>query len=110
MNRAERIAALETEAERLKERLDVMNAQIAGDQDAWLHLALKMPETVAEVYVDKVLAEARQHSLALTTVVKTLESLKDEGAGQQESAEDELVKRRKARDAARSSAQPDAVL
>jgi hypothetical protein len=110
MTRAERIAALETEAVRLKERLDVMNAQIAGDQDAWLHLTLKMPDTVAEVYVDKVLAEARQHSLALATVVKTLESLKDEGAGQQASAEDELVKRRNARKAARSSVQPDAVL
>lgn len=110
MNRAERIAALETEAARLKERLDVMNAQIAGDQDAWLHLTLKMPETVAEVYVDKVLAEARQYSLALATVVKTLESLTDEGAGQQGSAEDDLLQRRKARDAARSAAQPNAVL
>jgi hypothetical protein len=87
-----------------------MNAQIAGDQDAWLHLTLKMPDTVAEVYVDKVLAEARQHSLALATVVKTLESLKDEGAGQRISAEDDLVERRKAREAARSSAHPNAVL
>jgi hypothetical protein len=95
MNREERIEHLRVEAERLRDRLNVMNAQIDGDQDAWLHLTTKMPDTVAEVYVDKVLAEARQHALAYATVVKTLESL--EGAAEQAPAvdvADEMAKRR----------------
>lgn len=103
MTRAERIAALELEAARLKERLDVMNAQIAGDQDAWLHIATKMPDTVAEVYVDKVLAEARQHSLAYATIVKTLESLAEERAPAGESVEDSLALKRAERDKRRAS-------
>lgn len=73
MTPAERRAALETEAVRLKARLDRLNAQIEGDQDAWLDITVRMPETVAEVTVDRVLAEARQYALALATIVKTLD-------------------------------------
>lgn len=75
MNRAERIAALELEAERLKARLDTLERQIAGDSDAWLQITTKVADTVAEVYVDKVLAEARQHALAYATVLSTLDRL-----------------------------------
>jgi hypothetical protein len=82
VNRKARILALETEAQRLKDRLDILNRQIEGDQDAWWRITTHMPETVAEVTVDKVLAEARQYALALATVAKTLDAL--EGAEQEE--------------------------
>lgn len=78
MNRRQRILALETEMDRLKERLDVMDRQIGGDQDAWWRITTNLPETVAEVTVDKVLAEARQTALALATVIKTLDALENE--------------------------------
>lgn len=68
-----RRAALETEAERIKKRLDRIHAQLEGDQDAWFHLAEKLPEGVAEVTVDKALAEARQQALALATIVRVLD-------------------------------------
>jgi hypothetical protein len=82
MNRQARLLALQTEAQRLKDRLDILNRQIEGDQDAWWSITTHMPETVAEVQVDKVLAEARQYALALATVVKTLDAL--EGAEQED--------------------------
>jgi hypothetical protein len=75
MERNARVLALKTELGRLKDRLDTMNRQIEGDADAWWHITTNMPETVAEVTVDKVLAEARQTALALATVVKTLDAL-----------------------------------
>jgi cell division septum initiation protein DivIVA len=75
MERNARVLALKTEASRLKERLDTMQRQIEGDQDAWWHITTNLPESVAEVVVDKVLAEARQTALALATVVKTLDAL-----------------------------------
>jgi len=75
MERNARVLALKTEAGRLKDRLDTMQRQLEGDQDAWWHITTNLPETVAEVTVDKVLAEARQTALALATVVKTLDAL-----------------------------------
>lgn len=81
MERNARVLALKTEATRLKERLDTMQRQIEGDQDAWWRITTNLPETVAEVTVDKVLAEARQTALALATVVKTLDALE---AGQEQ--------------------------
>ena len=80
MRRAQRIAALQTEVQRLKDRLDIMARQIEGDQDAWWHITTLLSETVAEVTVDKVLAEARQTALALATVIKTLDALEGEAA------------------------------
>lgn len=81
MERNARVLALKTEAARLKERLDTMQRQIEGDEDAWWHITTNLPETVAEVTVDKVLAEARQTALALATVIKTLDALE---AGQKQ--------------------------
>lgn len=83
MERNARVLALKTEAARLKDRLDVMNRQIEGDQDAWWQITTNLPETVAEVIVDKILAEARQTALALATVIKTLDALE---AGQEQSS------------------------
>jgi hypothetical protein len=100
VNRKARILALETEAQRLKDRLDILNRQIEGDQDAWWRITTNMPETVAEVQVDKVLAEARQYALALATVVKTLDALEgaeDESAAPVADAADEVRKRREAK-------------
>jgi len=105
MTRAERLAHLEVEAERLKERLDVLDRQIQGDPDAWLQIQLRMPDTVAEVFVDKLLAEARQQALAYATIVRTIEQLAGEqGAGNTVSPEDELEQRRREREAERQAA------
>jgi hypothetical protein len=80
VNPAERLAALEIEADRLKARLDTFARQIDGDQDAWLSIVEQMPPTVAEVVVDKVLAEARQTALAYNTVVRTLAQMQGTAA------------------------------
>lgn len=95
---AERIAALQVEAERLKARLDQFERQLSGDPDAWLRLVTLMPDTVAEVQVDKLLAEARQTALAYTTVVKTLVLLGD-GAAEVPAANplDEIQRKREDR-------------
>jgi len=97
MNRAARILALETEAQRLKDRLDILNRQIEGDEDAWWQITTNMPGDVATVEVRPVLAEARQYALALATVSKTLDAL--EGSEQAPAvpvadAADEVKKRR----------------
>ena len=103
MKHAAMIEALEIEADRIKERLDNLDRQIQGDPDAWLQIQLRMPDTVAEVYVDKALSEARQQALALATIAKSLASLAGEGEQEQEAnAEDELVKRRQEREAERA--------
>jgi hypothetical protein len=103
--RAERLAALEVEADRLKERLDVLDRQLQGDPDAWLQLTVRMPDTVAEVYVDKLLGEARQQALAYATLVRTIDQLAGEGGEEKpQSQEDDLVKRRQEREAARKAA------
>lgn len=78
MTPAERIAALELEADRTKERLDNLDRSLRGDPDAWLTLLERLPDTVAEIVVDKVLAEARQQALALATITKTLAGLSAE--------------------------------
>lgn len=98
MTPAERIAALQVEAERLKARLDQFERQLSGDPGAWLTLVTLMPDTVAEVQVDKVLAEARQTALAYTTVVKTLTLLGD-GVGEVPAANplDEIERKREDR-------------
>lgn len=98
MTPAERIAALQVEADRLKVRLDQFERQLSGDPDAWLQIVTLMPPTVAEVQVDKVLAEARQTALAYTTVVKTLTLLGD-GVGELPAANplDEIERKREER-------------
>jgi hypothetical protein len=97
VNRAARILALETEAQRLKDRLDILNRQIEGDVDAWWQITTNMPGDVATVEVRPVLAEARQYALALATVAKTLDALSDaeqEPAKPAADAADEVKKRR----------------
>lgn len=96
MTPAERRQALELEADRIKARLDRLNDQIKGEP-SWLDFAVNLPETVAEVTVDKVLAEARQQALALATIVKTLDGTAAKGgsvAGPGEDPSDEMRKKR----------------
>jgi hypothetical protein len=92
---AERVAALNLEADRLKARLDQFEKQISGDPDAWLSIVARMPDDVGEVVVDKLLTEARQTALAYTTVVKTLNLLGDgEAEAPKSDPVDEVRKRR----------------
>lgn len=108
MTPAERREALELEADRIKARLDQLNDQIKGEP-SWLDFAVNLPETVAEVVVDKLLAEARQQALALATIVKTLDGTAAKGgsvAGPGEDPADILAERR--REKAREAAQQEA--
>lgn len=73
MTPAERRAALETEAVRIKARLDQLDRNLSGDPDAWLSIVERMPDSVGEVTVDKALAEARQQALALAAIVRVLD-------------------------------------
>lgn len=73
MTPAERRAALELEFDRLKRRQDKLERTLQGEPDAWLDIVARMPSDVAEVTVDKVVAEARQGALAMATIVKTLD-------------------------------------
>ena len=98
----ERKRALEIECDRTKARLDKIEAYLAGDQDAWIAITVRLPETVAEVTVDKAIDSARQLALALATMTKTLATLGEESAPAV-SAEDDLAAARRAREAARRS-------
>src|ERR1044072_2171977 len=96
MDHAQRIHALQVEADRLKARLDQFDRQLRGDPDAWIEIVTRMPPTVAEVVVDRVLAEARQTALAYATVVKTLASLSEEAPNQNSGDPlDEIAKKRR---------------
>ena len=98
MTPAERRAALELEFDRLKQRQDRLAAALAGDPDAWLSIVERMPPTVAEVTIDKAVAEARQGALAMATIVKTLDGTAANGgsiAAPGQSPADEIQKRRK---------------
>lgn len=75
MTPAERIAALELEFDRLKERQDWLDKTLQGDPDAWIKIIERMPDHVGEVVIDKAVSEARQGALAMATVVKTLAQL-----------------------------------
>jgi hypothetical protein len=106
---ADRVAALESEFERLKERADKLDRILAGSEDEWLGIQEKLGGTVAEVTINAPLAEARQTALAMATINKTLESL---GVGQEastatEDPADALARRRKEKqeEAARGLAQ-----
>lgn len=104
MTRAERLAALEVEAGRVKERLDTLEAFIQGEQDAWIRITVNLPETVAEVTVDKALSEARQQALAYATICKTIVALTEEEAGEKAgSPESEFMRRQAEREASRQT-------
>lgn len=103
MTPAERIQALELEFERLKERADHLNRTLQGDPDAWISIIERLPDHVAEVTLDKPVAEARQNALAMATIVKTLVQLGEEAPATpeadplaviQQKSEDELAARR----------------
>lgn len=66
---------LAEEAVRITERLDNLDRSLRGDPDAWLDIVTRLPETVAEVVVDKLLSEVRQQGLALAAVLKALHAL-----------------------------------
>jgi hypothetical protein len=92
----ERRAALEVEAVRIKARLDELAKQIDGDPSAWLKIQERLGGDVAEVLIDKPLAEARQQATTLAAIVRALD-----GTATQESAGtpaadpgDDLAKRR----------------
>ena len=98
MTPAEMRAALVVEADRTKVRLDKLERYLAGDQDAWLEITVRLPETVAEVTVDKAIGEARQLALALATITKTLASLGEAEDVKPASEEDQLAAARKERE------------
>lgn len=107
MNAAERLAALEVEAERIKERLDHLNRYLTGHPDAWVEIINRLPAEVAEIVIDKALSEARQQALALATVTKTLATLQAEVAPARTGPDpaDEVKRKREEKLAAARAAQ-----
>jgi nitrogenase molybdenum-iron protein alpha/beta subunit len=98
MTPEERKRAIEVECDRTKARLDKIEAYLTGDQDAWIDITVRLPDTVAEVTVDKAIGEARQLALALATMTKTLATLGEEAAPAAASVEDALAAARKKRE------------
>ena len=84
MDQTQRIAALQVEFERLKERADHLDRLLQGHSDAWINIVRLMPSDVAEVTLDKPVAEARQTALAMATIVKALANLTSEEAKPEE--------------------------
>lgn len=83
MTPAERIAALQVEAGRIRARLDTLNAILAGSEDEWLGIQQSLNSEVATVTINAPLAEARQQALALATITKTLAALADIDEGKE---------------------------
>jgi len=73
---AERIQALQTEFDRLKERADYLDRMLQGNEDAWAGIRALIPDGV-ELVIDKLVGEARQNATAMATIAKTLVVLGD---------------------------------
>ena len=73
MTPEKRRAALELEAERIISRLGELAKDIDGDPDSWLGIQMNLGGDVAEVVINKPLAEARQQAATLAGIVRTLD-------------------------------------
>lgn len=73
MTPAERRAALELEAERIIGRLAELAKDIEGTSDSWLGIQERLGGDVAEVVINKPLAEARQQAATLAGIIRTLD-------------------------------------
>lgn len=97
MTPEQRREALQVEFERLKQRADYIDRMLQGHPDAWASLQAMLPDGT-ELVIDKAVSEGRQISLAMATVAKTLDALKDEApANPVADPLDELRKKRQAR-------------
>lgn len=88
--------ALVVEACRIADRLDKLDALLAGDAQSWIDLVESRgnPETL-EVVIDKPLAEARQQALALKQIFTELRQQRGVSSGEAGGDElDELAARR----------------
>lgn len=85
--------ALAEEACRMKHRLDTIEDLLTGGQE-WVDLLVKTPDTVAEVTVDKPIAEARQLALALGATLKTLAGMDAQATQAPADVADEVAERR----------------
>lgn len=98
MDATARRAALELEFERLKQRADTYERMLAGSEDEWLQVQIRLGGEVAEVTLDKTLAEARQNALAMATILRALDGAKVEAsAAPAADPSDEIGRRREAR-------------
>lgn len=109
MTPAERKSALELEFVRLKQRADWIDRQLQGHPGAWAHIIEVLPQHIGVVELDKVIAEGRATSLAMSSIAKTLSQLGGEEVQvsqedpiermQRQKEEDELATRRDAKSA-----------
>lgn len=99
VNAAQRLAALETEADRIKVRLDNLNRFLTGEPDAWFEIMQHMNPEVAEISINAPLAEARQQALALVAVTKAIAALMGEEKAPADTADpaDAVANKRKER-------------
>lgn len=92
--------ALAEEACRIKARLDRLDLLITGDEASWYDLRLEAANAdVAEVTINRPLAEARQQALALRAVLAELRAVqgKTEPAAPTVDAADDLAGKREAK-------------
>lgn len=88
-----------TEACRIVDRLDKLDSLITGDAESWIDIiATRADPEIAEVVINKPLAEARQQALVLKQLLAELRQVRAAGASDEEGGEDdELAARRAAR-------------
>lgn len=89
MTPEERVKALETEFERLKERQDALDRTLQGHPDVWIGLQRMVPSGT-ELVIDKAVSEARQGATAMAGILKTLTALT---AGEREVPQDDPLAR-----------------
>lgn len=73
---AQRIAALQLEFERLKQRADYIDRMLQGHPDSWCEIKAMIPDG-SEVVIDKLVGEGRQTATAMASIAKTLTALGD---------------------------------
>ncbi len=91
--------ALLTEACRIVDRLDKLDELISGDAETWIDIiAARADPEIAEITINKPLAEARQQATTLKQILAELTKARGQAAGDEEGGEDdELAARRAAR-------------
>lgn len=85
--------ALAEEIVRTKHRLDTVDDLLTGKQE-WVDLLVRTPDTVAEIVLDKPIAEARALMLAMANAMKTLAAMQPDQAQVVVDVADEMAKKR----------------
>ena len=86
----ERGLVLLEEACRIADRLDRLDAVLAGEADVWARLVHRTRTDSYELVIDSAMGEARQHALALKQLLLSIPMAKESGDVDPDSWLDEL--------------------